>query len=379
MRNDLDEYTTSSLKLVNTGNDYDHKPVNKTDVTGIFGVEPYSQSMSPLESEKGFKAAFSELDKRYGDTDIIVNAFIKKGLNWHVIKNDSPKDLDVFAIFLSECLYAVQDLYSLKILEYTDSFKRILSKPPYSLHEKWRSIIDNKKSHGHKTCFSDLVEFVRREARKATDPSFGKDAMKTLLQQPLHNSFPKNRSKCSFVANMETIEESDVHTTTTMKCQADTNKTSAPPTCRFCKRSHSFDTCKQIAALPFLERTKYLKKSDLCFGCLRHGHHCPDCRRKSTCGRHPTILHVDGPISTRNVPSKPNNVASTVVNACYDLPSDNDQSSDCTVENIMAIIPVKVRIQGSTAVITSYAFMDPGSNVSFYALSLMYKLGIQDK
>jgi len=125
----------------------------------------------------------------------------------------------------SECLYALQYLDVLKILEYTDNFKRIVRKLPYNLHDKWRSIVDNKKSHGHKTSFSDLVEFVCSEARKATYPSFRKYAMKTLLQQPLHNSFAKNRSIGSFVPNMETIEESDVHTTATMKSQDDTNKT----------------------------------------------------------------------------------------------------------------------------------------------------------
>jgi len=33
---------------------------------------------SPLESENGFKAVFSQLDKQHGDIDIIVNAFITK-------------------------------------------------------------------------------------------------------------------------------------------------------------------------------------------------------------------------------------------------------------------------------------------------------------
>ena len=56
--NDLDEDTTSSIQLRNTGNDYDHKPVNKTDVTGIFGVEPYIQPMvrqlnKPVSDIKG--------------------------------------------------------------------------------------------------------------------------------------------------------------------------------------------------------------------------------------------------------------------------------------------------------------------------------------
>ncbi|KAK2150254.1 hypothetical protein LSH36_415g00004 [Paralvinella palmiformis] len=176
--------------------------------------------------------------------------------------------------------------------------------------------------------------------------------MKTLLQQPLHNSFSKNRSKCRFVANMETIEQSDVHTTATMKPQDDTNKTSALPTCRFCKESHSFDTCKHIAALPFwrptsTERVAYVLSIYAMYIIIQtaEGRALQNLSWK-------TSDHLACSLrNTRNVQSTLSNVASTAVNACYDLPSDDDQSSDCTVENIMAIMPVKVRVQGSTVVI----------------------------
>ena len=45
----------------------------------------------------------------------------------------------------------------------------------------------------------------------------------------------------------------------------------------------------------------------------------------------------------------------------------------------MAIIPVKVRISGSNIALFTYAFFDPGSNVSFCAEKLMFQLGAEGK
>ena len=341
---------------------------------------------SPLASDKAFKKAFHELDERYGDNNIIVDAFIKKALNWPVIKHDCPKDLDAYAIFLSECLYAVQDLDSLQILEYNENFKRIVSKLPYVLHDKWRSKVDDKKSQGKKATFNDLVQFVRREARKATDPSFGKDAMKYLLQHPTrHDSTSNPHSRGSFAAITNSLKNSvnssPFPTVYSTPVHDSTKPSAYAQPCVYCKGSHALEACRTMSHLPFLERIDFLKKMGLCFGCLRYGHHRPTCRRKSACrkcqGRHSTILHVDGPIPTRDSRWNSSVATPNVVNspACYVSDNLSQTSSECT----MAIIPVKVRVKGHTTAISTYAFMDPGSNVSFCALTLMYQLGLQGK
>ena len=45
----------------------------------------------------------------------------------------------------------------------------------------------------------------------------------------------------------------------------------------------------------------------------------------------------------------------------------------------MVILPVKVRLKGSSCSVATYAFIDSGSNVSFCAEKLMYKLGAHGK
>ena len=42
-------------------------------------------------------------------------AFIKKALNWPLIKASNPKALDEFGMFLVECLNAVKSLEAIKV------------------------------------------------------------------------------------------------------------------------------------------------------------------------------------------------------------------------------------------------------------------------
>ena len=52
-----------------------------------------------MDADKGYKAALSEFEKRYGDPDVTVSAFIQKALSWPIIKSDDPKEFDKFGVF----------------------------------------------------------------------------------------------------------------------------------------------------------------------------------------------------------------------------------------------------------------------------------------
>ena len=82
--------------------------------------------------------------------------------------------------------------------------------------------------------------------------------------------------------------------------------------------------------------------------------------------------------STKTETHNDTNVAMKHVgSACTDIPYMyyNSDNVECT----MAIIPVKVRISGSNIALFTYAFFDPGSNVSFCAEKLMFQLGAEGK
>ena len=269
------------------------------------------QGYSYLNATHGYKLAMDELNERYGDPDIIVDAYVKRAINWSQIKPDNVKGIDEFAIFITECEQAVKDIDSLKILEYAENFKRIVGKLPFNLQEKWRNVVQNRRDSGKKPVFHDLVVFVRREAKKGMDPTFGRDAMKDGTTLSCVQS--SNRPRGSFASAVSSENKpASLQTAAPMRsATANTNKPNpfeAP--CMYCKQSHPLNKCDSITALPFAQRSQFIKDKGCCFGCLRFGHHRKDCRNKSICKvcqmRHPSIPHIN---------RKPNpNTESTSVN-----------------------------------------------------------------
>jgi len=157
--NYLEQYTSGEAKQIVIGNSY-------------------------MDAQKGYDTAVKELDEKYGNQDIIVNGFITKAVSWAPIKPDNPKELERFGVFLAECLNAISSLDALKVLEYSDNMKQIVSKLPYQLHDKWRNIVFQTKETGGRVAFSHLVKFVRREAKKANDPTYGREAISMQLRKP---------------------------------------------------------------------------------------------------------------------------------------------------------------------------------------------------
>lgn len=50
-------------------------------------------------------------------------------------------------------------------------------KLPFYLQEKWRNVVYELKDRKEAVTFQNLVNFVRKEAKKANDPIYGKGVM----------------------------------------------------------------------------------------------------------------------------------------------------------------------------------------------------------
>ncbi|CAC5406217.1 unnamed protein product [Mytilus coruscus] len=134
-------------------------------------------SYSHLPGNRAYQALMRHLEERYGDTDVMASAFIKKALDWPSIKSGDIKSLNEFALFLVECQYGTESMEAGNVLEYSENIKRLMSKLPFHMHDRWRNVVYRLKEL-HKTVkFIDFVNFVKTEAKKATDPTYGNIAM----------------------------------------------------------------------------------------------------------------------------------------------------------------------------------------------------------
>lgn len=330
---------------------------------------------SNLEASKAYTAILKEFDERYGNPEVLANAYIKKALEWPFIKPDDAKGLDDFGVFLTECENAVQSLETVRLLEYSENIKRLMLKLPLYLHDKWRSAVQGIRDKKLSVQFCHFVKFVRGEAKKANDPIFGKRAVNVQNVNTGATTWSKTKStKGSFVTAIKTEKS---------KSGSVTSVSTKP--CLFCgDAQHSLASCHVIIRKPYKERFEFLKNHSACFACLDTSHHSRHCRVKNTCSKcskhHHTILHVDSAESVPQVdsaesPPQVGTNCSTVIGVSCSTGAGNSDS-ECT--STMAIIPVLVKGKNNI-LIETYAFLDPGSNVSFCTEKLAQRLGVTGK
>jgi hypothetical protein len=346
--------------------------------------------LSYLDASVGYSQALNDMHDRYGDVEIVVNAYVKKALNWPVITAGNVKALDEFSLFLQECRNAAQSLEAMRVLEFSDNFRKLVSKLPFHLHDRWRSIVQRTKDGGSTVRFEQLVNFVKTEAKKLKDPIFGKDALAP--EQKDHVVVQRSRTgKGSFASNAriadsqnslnKTHDSPKLSAFSSNRSHGDSfeNSVAAKVPCVYCEdHKHALHSCEGFSRIPFGERISFLKSKGLCFGCLRFGHTRAKCLRKSKCSKcqkgHPTVLHIVKYFGS----SGGDSVGSTAShNSTVEKPACHMGAGEGTCT--MAIIPVQVRSKNGMGMVSTYAFMDPGSNTSFCTEDIACRLGVSGK
>ncbi|MCG8432233.1 MAG: DUF1759 domain-containing protein, partial [Candidatus Omnitrophica bacterium] len=246
---------------------------------------------SNLEASVGYPAALQELERRYGDPEVIAHSFVQKALNWEDKELETVKGLDEFSIFLMECHYAVKSLDAVKILDYPDNIQKIVSKLPYNYHDKWRTEVYKAKGAKRPITFAHMVAFVRAECTKVSDPYYGKDAMykakgKTSSSKASTSVYKKGGSGSVRTKSSFGTDATEMGSKTT---RVDENSNPKPglaslKPCVYCQGcDHCMNVCKSLSSVDLKSRYDFLKSKGLCFACLKSGHQRKDCKHKVTC------------------------------------------------------------------------------------------------
>lgn len=152
---------------------------------------------------------------------------------------------------------------------------------------------DIREKFNRRATFYDIVEFVEKQVKIASDPLFGdiQDTPGTARKESNPGSFRTGtkRQGCSFVTNVAPAEDK-----VELVNKRKRNLPEMP--CLFCGAGHSLDVCLQLDKRTQNEKIYFLKENGLCFGCLFPGHRSRKCKRRLTCRicnlKHPTMLHV---------------------------------------------------------------------------------------
>lgn len=341
------------------------------------------QHMSP---QQGYTEAMKLLQYHYGNEIKIATAYLNRAVNWPQVKADDAKALHSYSLFLTGCNNAMKDINHLEELDNPTNLRLIVSKLPHRMREMWRvSAFDIQETSGRRARFADLVRFLNRQAKIASDPLFGdiKDSDDKGKQYPRTNKTYRPKGSAFATSVAPAIKER----------LPDTNEGTSRQTidafqrpCTYCEKNHTFAECQKIRKLPHKERIEFLKGKGLCFSCLSQGHLSKDCKKRIQCDycpkRHPSMLHY-AKAEDETVKNKTNNVTeNTDTEVPSPIPITGGICGATGAGNnscVLAIVPVHVKLKKNNKTVETYAFLDNGSEATFCSEKLMRQLGTEGK
>ncbi|XP_074639484.1 uncharacterized protein LOC141897759 [Acropora palmata] len=356
-------------------------------------VKELIKSCYHLPPDVGYEEARKLLKKKFGDEYRVASAYESKALAWPPIKAEDCAALNKFAIFLSSCKNALAGSQYASKFDQPGNIQKLIFKLPFNMRERWRRSADDIMERQFRPVeFNDLVAFMDREARIATNPVFGISGN----AQPFFNSRKGKPSQPPIGVRSSkpktTTFATQVKTNQSMNSEknpgADLASSDVPSiVCIFCQQNHALEDCHLLRWKPYQERIKFLSAKRLCFGCLSQKHVarlCPErkiCKIPNCTRKHPTVLHtfnvrekssVDVGVGTGDSTDTP--VLNAMANAgeC----SSSLDLGEARPRTAMAVIPVEIRSKSSNQTIITYAFLDNGSSATFCTESIMRKLGV---
>ena len=139
-----------------------------------------------MEPSAGYTRAKKMLKEFFGDDYKIAEAYIKKALDWQMIKPEDGDALQSFALFLTGCSNTMADISYMEELDNTANIKALANKLPYRLKEAWRkSACDLQEKTKKRVKFKDFVDFVNKQVKYILHPLYGNTRKLLVSQGPV--------------------------------------------------------------------------------------------------------------------------------------------------------------------------------------------------
>lgn len=347
------------------------------------------RSCQHMSAQQGYEEARKLLTYHYGNEQRIAAAYVDKAVKWPQIKAEDAKSLHSFSIFLTGCSNVIKDLAYLEEMNSPSNLRTVVHKLPFRLRERWRvAAFDIQEKKERRANFADLVEYINRQAKIASDPLFGdvKDPsdMKEKSKSSVKPATGRLKRTTGLATSVTPADDSSESRKTKQTCNA------FQEPCLYCNKGHALSACNKIRGLQNKDRVEFLKGKGLCFGCLTQGHMAKDCKKKATCEicnkKHPSLLHTKREEDGNQATAKPER-SSEGSTSEHSSPQEQVSSkselsavtgaggSDC----VLSIVPVRIKSKRSNNTIETYAFMDSGSSATFCSERLMRRLGVNGK
>ena len=334
-------------------------------------------------SELGYVEARKILEDTYGQEHNIIDAYISKLTDGPPIKMNDTEAIRQLAADMRSCAIACDGRPESSLNAHV-TIGNIFKRLPNNLQDKFLSSISMQLERGRPATFSQLSEFLQRTTR----------LQNTYLGQMVCNrrsngGAPSQRNshpiKASFYATQGSVKEQPGSSS------ADHRRIGK---CSCCSANHQLWKCQRYNALSVKERLDLVKENRLCFNCLG-SHLAKDCRSQKSCLRcgmnHHTLLHREQNQATAHSSAERSNGAGESDRSTPDPTIGRFEESLAMqassrsnfVKGIasagvkLKVIPVKVFGPGNRSHISTYAFLDEGSDTTLCTMDLMNALHLK--
>ena len=241
-----------------------------------------------LPCNEGFKYAKYLLEKVYGNPHKIIATYKKEIKQWPQIKFGDARAFQKFHTFLLK-YRSMSFNQRWNALDSQDILCIIISKLPGGIMERWiRKVLNIRRCQVREPTLNDMtdLEDIEEETILMNGPLFSCEALAdyhTKLEHPVRQKRIKN-----YTIKAEDENKKDV------RGSSEDNSSK----CKMCNGRHDLDECKAFNDMTVEERSKFLSKQKLCYGCCevispKHtARNCTRRRNRKIClAKHPAGLH----------------------------------------------------------------------------------------
>jgi len=292
-----------------------------------------------LPTERCFATAIEILKSQFGRPHQIIQAVTQNLFTGPPIRSNDLGSLQSLLRQMRSSAITLSQLGREADLNCGTNLLRIVKRLPKSIQGKWAEVVDSLLSNGKEPTFGDLLSLVERRVSIAST-EYG---------------------MLAFEGNQSMLPSKTIHRIASVK-----HTVSEPQSCPLCASDHALNSCPSFKKLDVADRWKALKDHKRCFRCLKANHRVRECKSNmvclvSGCGKwHHTLLH------SSNRAKSPRRDETSHVCTSYGLQSSTIQ---------LGFVPVK--LHGPTGTVSTYAFLDNGSDCTIIDRTIAGQLGLE--
>ena len=293
-----------------------------------------------LPKGTGYREAVNILRRQFGRPHEIMHSLTREIFHGPRLVMGDTEGLSRLVRGMISCHTTLGQMGQVAELNCSTNLVRVVSRLPGPMQERWAERAERSIISGREPTFSDLISFLEERLSVA----------KSRYGQLVNHWQPRNYPRPS-------------------NCNA-TMVAAAPPSsllkCPLCQAGHDLCDCERFAAASLPERRDIARDNKRCFICLKANHVAKSCKVRIRCsvpgcGKvHHSLMHYE---PTADYKLKP--------------PASMDCGATHTGVSRVRLGYVPVEVLSGDVVVSTYAFVDNGSDTTLISQDLVDRLGLQ--